>query len=170
MNDKLLNKIIKAAYGKAGIISRITIYFYSFRYNSIKELYDEYKVTADEIHSINGYKCPEHIIKAANNTIKNQDEHKPSFVLFTGKPLLVVTSFLIIITAGLLLLLKPHHEQNYSKVQIETAENQAKQSLVFVGRILNKTKNTLTGDIMDKQVAPPIHRSLETVNNLLKGS
>ncbi len=172
IDQNLIDKIISVAYGSAGFIDRLRIYFYSLKNPEIKQLLNEYKQTADVIHSINNLKCPDKIVEEANKII--QKENRPKrFSIFDqlfSKPIIATVSAVIIVSViGIFIFKKQSVKTAYSKAEVEIAEKQVKQSLALVGKVFRSTENTLTEEIIKKQVTPPFQKSLETVNSLFKG-
>ncbi len=172
IDEKIIDKIISVAYGSAGIVDRIKVYFYSLRNPEIKKLLNEYKQTADAIHSYRDIKCPENIINSSLQKISKENKQRKLliFELLLRKPIITVASVIVIAAfIAIFITRKPQVERTYSKAEVEIAEKQVKQSLALVGKIFRSTGNTLSQDIIEKQVVPPFHKSLETVNYLFKG-
>ncbi|MCL5030191.1 MAG: hypothetical protein M1480_14365 [Bacteroidetes bacterium] len=172
IDEKILEKIISTAYGDAGMIDKIRIYFYSLTKPEVKKLLNEYKQTANAIHSFNNLKCPEFITKTITKKVPNENREKAHRFaeLFLRKPIIAAASFVIVAAIiGIIIYQNRPIEKTFSKVQAEIAERQVKQSLALIGQILKRNGNSLTEEIIIKQVTPPFHKSLETVNNLFKG-
>ncbi len=171
IDGKYLDKIISVAYNDAGILDKINIYLDARKYPEVKKLLDEYRTTAKEIKSFTGEKCPDDLISKLDKEIPGIGKNKPfEYLIAFRKPVFSTTALVIIITIAALLILKqPNREPKYSTAEVLTAELQVKQSLGLIGKIFKKTQNTISYDVLDKQVALPIKKGMNAVNNLLNG-
>ena len=175
IDDKYLDKIISVAYSDAGIFDRLIVYRDSKIYPEVKKLLEEYRLTADEVMNIANQKCPDKLVINIDSKIKkeslNSRRNIPGrYSIIFRKPVFSSAALVIILViAALIIFRQPNPEQKYSKAEILTAEMQVKQSLGLVGKIFKKTQNTISYDVLDKQVVPPITRGMNVVNNLLNG-
>ena len=175
INEELLDRIVSVAYGDAGIVDRIKIYFEARKNPAIKKLLDEYKGTASAVHSIASEKFPAEIIESVTRKIKIEAVIKKQNVYdsirnFLKKPAVTFTIAAIVLSLfALLLLQKPKEEKKYSKAQVESAEKQVKESLALVGKVFKKTQLKLADDVLGKHVSPPIKKSINLINDLFKG-
>jgi hypothetical protein len=171
IDDKYLDKIISVAYGDAGIIDKLIVYRDSQKDPEVKKLLDEYRATADEVKSISNQKCPDDLVKKIEKeTTGIREDNAGKYSIVFRKPVFSTIALAIIIAfTALLIFRQPNPGQKYSKAEVLTAEMQVKQSLGLVGKIFKKTQNTISYDIFDKQVVPPIKRGMNVVNNLLNG-
>ena len=175
INEKQLNRIISVAYGDAGFIDKIRIYFLAARNKEINRLLVEYKITAGAIKNIEKKDCPDEILENVKNNTGFEKEglftpaknflytliYKP---VFTTVVILVMASFIT-----LFFLFNNTSRNKYSEKQIQLAEKQVKQSLVLVNKIFNRTANKLENDILKEQVAKPVHEGVSTINELFRG-
>ena len=174
-NEKQLQRIISVAYGDAGIIDKIKIYFLAARDNEIKKLLDEYKTTAGAVRNLEKENCPDEIIeKIKNNTgIKDKNLFFPAAEFIHAliyRPALTAAAVLILAAVIFLFTLFNGANRNqYSEKQIKQAENQVKQSLVLVSKIFNRTADNLENNIIKEQVAKPVYEGVSTINELFRG-
>jgi hypothetical protein len=176
VEKNLLNKIISVAYGDASIFDRIKIYGLSKNNAEIKSILDDHKKIADAAHQLNLEKCPQKIIDSVQ--VKNGQKHVNTSSLLTdlytfifGKPILSTAVFSIIILAlvSTLIFRRPEIHQQYSKQEIEVADQQVKQSLALIAGVFNKTKTTVEYDVLTDRVSRPIKESFNIVNEFLQG-
>ncbi len=174
IDEKLIDSIICVAYGDASLAEKIRVYFISLRNPRVKELLEEYKTTAGAVHYYRNMECPREVILSAKNKIRSEEtagREKTKYAGFAfARPLLTTASALILIAIiSFFVLRKPPVKQQYSKAEVLKAEQQVKESLAIVGRVFRSTENTLTQDVLEKQVTPPIKKSINIINNLLNG-
>jgi hypothetical protein len=172
MNEELLNKIISVAYSDAGIKDRILVYRLSKKDKEVKAVLDEYRKTANAVHSIQEEKCPENLVKKAGLPEK-ENERSFFFDLFSlvlSNPVktFAVTVTVIIIAISTLLLRKPEEAQRvYTKQEIERANAQARTTLAMVGSILNQSKRTVIKEILPEKVSKPLNDGLNYVKDFI---
>lgn len=170
INEELLNRIISAAYGDAGLTESIKIYLLAAKNKEVKKVLDEYKLTADAVKQSEQVKCPDGIIKriesetAINNTVTSLPDILYGFI---QKPLLSAAAIISVMVA--FLLFNDPGPKQYTDEQILTAEKHVKQSLVFVNKIFKRTADKVENDILKQQVVKPISKGISTINNLFKG-
>jgi hypothetical protein len=169
IDDKYLDKIVSVAYGDAGILDKLTVHRDAKKYSQVKKLLDEYKATAIEVKDIAYNKCPDKVIENTEVQIRKEKTPEKYSIVFRKPVYSSVALAIIIVIAALLIFRHPNQRQKYSKAEVLTAEMQVKQSLGLVGKIFKKTQNTITFDVLDKQVVPPIKKGMNVVNNLLNG-
>lgn len=186
MNDQLENKfneetidlVINSAYGSSSLFQKIKAWFLIRENDELKELYNEYKSTAQSVHSLNEEKLPGYILhKVETETETNLSSNNNSFIadltsiLFEKPQLVFVTTAIIV---GLIFSSiffnqsKTINTSPYTAEEVQLANKQAKEALAFVGKILNTTQATLTEEIIPNKVVKPINESFEYVNELLK--
>ncbi len=175
MNKKLLNRIISVAYGDASFIEKLKIYRLASKNSEIKLILNNYKKTANATHNIGLEECPSKIIDVVQKQNKNQSFDKNSllFDLYSfvfGKPLVSMAIFSIIFLAlvSTLIFKRPEIHQQYSKQEIELADQQVKQSLALIAGVFNKTKLTVKNDVLTDRVSRPIKESFNLVNEFLE--
>jgi hypothetical protein len=178
MNQNLVDKIIKVAYGDAGIFDWLFIHLKAVFNKEIKSILTDYKNTAKAVHHLNQEDVPDHIIENVNARINSASERNSidlgiSYGLFSffGKKAIPATVFGIIIASviSFFLLREPEPTQKYSKAEIELAEIQLKQSLAIVGRAFQKAEKSFNEEILDNQINKNLNRGYYLVNNILTG-
>ena len=174
IDENLLDRIISVAYGDANFLEKFKIYFLAARYDKVKRLLTEYKITVKAIHSINQEECPVEILENVEaNTLKKNGQFSLTIKFLYAllyKPILTVSTVLILISGMLFFMLFNKTNNNeYSEAQIKFAEKQLKQSLVLVNKIFYRTANKVEYDILRNQVAKPVHEGISTINDLFKG-
>ncbi|MDZ7764621.1 MAG: hypothetical protein U5K00_09360 [Melioribacteraceae bacterium] len=146
----------------------------------LKDIYNEYKSTADSVHELEKEKMPDTILQNAEKTTEvNITRKEYSFfndltAIFFSKPQLAFIATAIV--AALLifsLITKQNNEidfdnSQYTKNEVELAIKQAKQTLMLVSQILSSTQASVTEDIIPNRVIKPINESFEYVNDLFK--
>ena len=184
MYEKLENKfeqetidsVVNAAYGSSSITEKIKVWFLLRKHNELKELYDDYKSTANSVHSIGTEEIPTYVLdKVESVTGVTITENKDGFLsdltsILFAKPQLVFVATAIVV--GVLLtsvfFKEPVQESNYSTLEIELANKQAREALMLVSKIFNSTQATITEEIIPNRVVKPINESLGYINDLFK--
>ena len=178
MNKKLIDKIIKVAYGDARIFDSIYIHLKAVFDREIKSILIDYKNTAEAVHYLKREDVPEHIIEKVNAHIDTTRERKSvfsgisySFFSFFGKRAIPATVIGIIIVSVItfFLLREPEPTHKYSKAEIELAETQLKQSLAIVGKAFQKAEKSFNEEIINNQLNKNLNRGYYLVNNILTG-
>lgn len=175
INEKLLNKIISAAYGDANFLEKIRIHFLAARNNEVKKLLAEYKITAKAVEEIKPEECPAEILENIKRNTSIEDNNLFSPVLkflhaFLYKPAIATIAVLILVSGMIFFaFFNKTGKDQYSKAQVQLAEKQVKESLVLVNKIFNKTADKVENDILKKQVAKPVYEGISIINNLFKG-
>lgn len=187
MNNKIKNidpgekdLIINAAYGSANLLEKMKAKKLMRENSVLKDIYNEYKSTADSVHELEKEKMPDTILQNAEKTTEvNITRKEYSFfndlaAIFFSKPQLAFIATAIV--AALLifsLITKQNNEidfdnSQYTKNEVELANKQAKQTLMLVSQILSSTQASVTEDIIPNRVIKPINESFEYVNDLFK--
>jgi len=176
ISDEFLNKIISVAYGDAKLSEKISIFFAARKNRLIKDLLNDYRLTARNVKSIRNEKCPDRVIQKVfkDTGIRENNLNSAwlnSFKFLFNKPIFSTTAAILIaaITVLILLLRQPSVPPAYSDAQVIAAQKQVKKSLAMVGRVFEKTEFTLDDQILLKKVAPPIYQSFTIINDLFKG-
>ncbi|MCB0752401.1 MAG: hypothetical protein KDC52_13090 [Ignavibacteriae bacterium] len=176
MKEELLNKIISVAYGDASLKDKISIYFLAKKDGEVKNLLNEYKHSANTTHNLGFEECPDNIIEKVTNSINSKTVQSKSMLtdiysiifrrpVFSGAVLGVIMMAVI----STFIFNRPEIKQQYTKQQIELADEQVKQSFALVASVLNKTKNTVEKEVLTDRVSRPIKQSFNLVNEYLKG-
>ena len=175
ISEELHEKIISVAYDDAGLFDRIIVKREAKKNNDVKNLLEEYRLTANEVKNINKEDCPNNLVELATKYAQiNQDSKIISNGLlnkFLAKPVLSAIVILII-GSGVFFLFNKSENDNYgkySKAEVEYAEQQVKETLGFVGKTFKKTEETLEENILLKRVTPPVNKGINLINNLFIG-
>lgn len=176
MNEKLLNRIISVAYDDATHWEKFRINRLAKKYPEIESILNKHKKIAQQTHFIGLEECPNDIlenIKRTTSSIKKR-EQSLIFDLYSflfRKPAIsaaIVSLFLIALVSTFIIKRPEIHEQ-YSKREIELADQQVKQSLALISGIFRKTSQTVEKDILTDRVSKPIKESFNLVNDYLQG-
>lgn len=173
IDDQLLERIISVAYGSAGFFEKREIEKLARQNPEIKELLEEYKSTANSLHSVELENCPEEILKNVEGIINPGREEKSSifidiYTVFVGKPLVsaAAATLLIVILLFSTVIEREKFDDSFTSSEVVAAHEQVKQSLAMIGKIFNKTTNTLENEILGTRVGKPINTGIKKVNNL----
>jgi len=171
ISAELMDRIISAAYGDAGFFEKMKIHKLAGEHSEVRELFDEFRNTANSVHSIKPDECPETVI----NNIKpvSKIESKSSSFMFDiytaafSRP--AISALAVVILAAIVVLsvsLNNGSYNGYSREEIEKANLQTRQALALVSNIFSKTESSLKNDILVDRVSKPINTGMTTVNNL----
>ena len=176
MDEKLLNRIISVAYGDASFLEKIKIYSLASKNDEVKRVLNNYKQTAGSVNNISIEKCPESVLKDVKDqtTLNQNKENSLLFDLYSllfGRPKYsaAVLSVVVVALISSLFINRPEIHQQYSKQEVELADQQVKQSLALIAGVFNKTKSTVTDDVLTDRVSRPIKQSFNMVNEFLIG-
>lgn len=166
ISEEYLDKIIFVAYGDAGILDRMKIYFDAKRNPDIKKILAEYRETAKGVHWIKPAEYPGRL-----PVIKQQKNIRLLNYLdiFFKRPALSMT-IVILLTAGVAgyyIINNNSTTNGYSKQELMVADRQAKESFAIVASIFNETENRLKNEVINKKVNGPINKSLTIINTYL---
>jgi len=174
IDEQLLEKIISVAYGDSGLLDKTKINYLASKYSNVKELLDEYKNTADEIHSIELEEFPNSSLEEVMGKLNIDKEKQPKFwndlySVFIRKPALVLAfSALILVSITISIFQNKDVNQNeYSTQEIVQANKDAHEALYLVSTILNDASRQLHNDVIKEKIASPINQSLGIINNIL---
>ena len=171
ISDELMDSIISTAYGDAGFFERLKIYTLAGKYPEVNELLDEYRNTAESVHSIPPDECPDTVLRNIKSTAAI--ENRPSSFLFDiyaalfTKPAVSAIAA-IVITAVLVLSVSLNNGEysGYTNAEIQHANMQTRQALAIVSSIFSKTEESIKKDILIDKVSKPLNNGVTTVNNL----
>ena len=167
LDQKLFDKIIRVAYGDAGIIDRIYVNLKASSNQKIKELLEEYKHTADAVHHVKQENVPDQIIKLVTNRTA-KEKHKSSllsglsyivFLIFGRKTIpAIALAIIFVIIVSFILLRNETPTHKYSKAEIELAEKQFRESIAvhsiklihFLGSNIENFKNEISNSVLGK--------------------
>jgi hypothetical protein len=175
IEESLLDKIIAVAYGDAGWIDRIIIRRMAKKDPLVKQLLNEYKLTAASVHKMKETELPARIGDAVRVKLDEDTNSNPigSFIyarLF-ARPILStgVASILIITICGILLFNEPAPEYTYTRAEIEIAQKQLQESIAIVNKVFRKAETELDTEVMPIHVGKQVNKSFNLLNDLLLG-
>ena len=161
IEEKILDQIINAAYGDATIMQKISLYVKMLSNKELKIVYNDYKLTAQQVHKIK-LEETELDIGIISNTISRIT----SFVF--AKPLNVSFASLALLLAAVtfFLMLNKNRGVNYTQSEMIQAELDMKYSLAIVGKVFTSAENRLNKEIIDDKIRRPIKKGFQTINTL----
>jgi hypothetical protein len=167
ISDEHLDKIIAVAYGDAGFVDKLEIYFDAFRNPDIKKILNEYRETAREVHLI----TPEEFDgRVPVNNPKISGWLLSYIDMFFRRPILS-TAAALMITAGVAGYIIINSNGNptgrYSKAELILAEKQARESFAIVTSIMSETEGKLKNDVFNEKINKPISKTITIVNTYL---
>ena len=169
ISEELQDRIISVAYGSASFLEKRRINKLASESKAIQELLEEYKSTADAVHSI-----PKEEYQGELK-IQTIPESKKSifdeiYQILIGKPLVSAAATILLIFAITFSFFNNSElsYEGYSIAEVQKANLESKQALMIVNKIFSKTKNQLTNDILIQEVSKPIKKGMNTVNKLFK--
>ncbi len=173
LSDDLKKKIISVAYGDANILDRIYVLRLARTNKNVRNELDEYKRTAELVHSLEE-ECPEELMAKLKLNKYPVPKSKSSILtdlisIIIDKP--VASAFVavtLIITITLSVLLNRPIQNNYTHQEARKANEQAGYAIRLIGNILNETTEKLEKEILKEHVVKPIDQGIEIVNKLLK--
>lgn len=175
-NEETIDLVITVAYGSANFFDTIKAWFLIKKHDELKAIYDEYRLTANSVHSLHD-EMPNHILdKVELATGVELSKGKDGFFsdltgIFLAKPQIVFIATAIVVALLVSSVFFKEHQQidtQYSQAEIELANKQARQTLMLVSKIFNSTQETVTEEIIPNRVVKPLNESLGYVNNLFK--
>jgi len=178
LNHKLIDKVIKVAYGDAGIFDWMLIRFKSINNNEIKLLLEEYKNTARAVHKIKQDEAPQRIFERIKIVTAGPNKKDSIFTgitygilsFFGNKPIpATIMVVATIIVVSFFVLRDQPSSNKYSKAEIELAQKQFKQSLAIVGRTFQKAEKSFNKEVLKDQINKNLNRGYYLVNNILIG-
>jgi len=178
LEQKLTDKIIKVAYGDAGIADRIYIYLKTATKKEIRKLLGEYQRTARAVHNVKLEDTPVHLIDSVKSytEVKEQRDSitsKLSYGFFTllGKRAIPATvlGIVLFLIVSFFVFRTPAPVNKYSKAEIELAEKQFRQSMAIVGEAFQNAGKSFSNEVLNKQVNKNLNRGYYLVNNILTG-
>lgn len=166
ISEKVLDQIISAAYGDATIIQKISLFVKMLSNKEIKIIYNDYKLTAQEVHKIKLEETELNIEKKNIGILSNLFSKFVSFAF--AKPLNVsfASLALLLATVAFFLMLNKNSGINYTQSEMMQAEMDMKYSLAIVGKVFTSAENRLNKEIIDDKIRRPIKKGFQTINTL----
>ncbi len=174
IEENLLNRIIKVAYGEGNLYDRAAVNYLAKKNPEIKRLLEEYRMTSSVLDKIKNEACPDEVIEKAYGRITAENDADVLgprwFDIILNKPLISAAAAVLIIGMfSLYIIERQEPKPQYSAVQVKHAEMQVKESLAIIDRVFQSTQRTLEYDVLKKRVSPPLNEGIKVVNNLFKG-
>lgn len=175
IDNKLVNKIINAAYGDATIFEKLIVFIKSLFNADAKNLLNEYRATANKVHTFKSEEVPERVIenvKIKTESIKETESiFQKIYFTFISKPILSVSgaAITVLIIISLFVIKQPSPSHNYSKAEIELAQKQFEESIAIVNKVFKKAERTIDEEVIPKHVGKPLNKGLKLLNDYLIG-
>ena len=173
INEEIENKIIALAYGELSPFEKTKVRRIIEENSLAKRIYDEHRSVYNSVKNIKHEECPDGLIREVNAKFEIEAENKKSFfgdlyTLFISKPALGAASVavIVIIIAATLFINQPVQYNGYTQAEVERANKQVKYSLAVIGKVFDKTEETIEKEVLASRVAKPIKESINLVNNL----
>jgi len=175
IEESLLDKIIAVAYGDAGWIDRITIHRMAKKDPLVKQLLNEYRLTAASVHNIKETELPAIISETAKLKLGNEFNSNPAgsfiYAWLFARPIIStgIASIFVIAICGILLFNEPVPEYTYTEAEIELAQQQLQESISIVNKVFRKAETELDTEVMPIHVGKQVNKSFNLLNDLLIG-
>lgn len=176
MNEKLLNRIISVAYDDVSRWEKFKITRLAKKNPEIESILNKHRKIAEQTRDISLDECRNNIlenIKGATGSIKKR-EQSLLFDLYSflfRKPAIsaAILSLFLIALVSTFIIKRPEIHEQYSKKEIELADQQVKQSLAIISGVFRKTSQTVEKDVLIDRVSKPIKESFNLVNDYIQG-
>ena len=169
ISDEMHDRIISVAYGNASFLEKRRIEKLASKNKIIRELLDEYKTTADVVHSIPPIKYDGKLkIKTIPDSEKSilDDIYQ---ILIENQLVTAAATFLIVFTISFSIFNNSKVTYDgYTFSEVKRANLESKQAFQIVNQIFRKTKDKLKNDILIKEIGKPIKDGINTVDKLFK--
>jgi hypothetical protein len=174
IDEKLLDKIVAVAYGDAGLYDRLIVWMNARRDPEIEKLLAEYRLTTKSVHQLIETELPESTLNyVRQRTIaKPKNDFFSSIIYsFASKPLLSASTagIIIVVIVSVLFFYNPPPEHNYTKAEIELAQQQLGESLAIVNKVFQNTEKKIDMEVLSKHVSKPLNKGLIYLNDYLIG-
>jgi hypothetical protein len=178
LDQKLIDKVIKVAYGDAGIADVAYIHMKAATSREIKDLLEEYKHTAKAVQNVKREEVPDHIIESVKICTVGKEQRESfasrssnaSFMFFAKRAIpATVLGIVLVLIVSFFVIKSPGPAHKYSKAEIELAEKQFRQSMVIVGEAFQNAEKSFSDEVLNKQVNKNLNRGYYLVNNILTG-
>lgn len=175
MNDKLIDKIISVAYGDANIFTLLYIKIMAFKNKEVLKLLNEYKTTANDVHSLKDEELPESIMRNVNEIVGIKTENKFTFIndifsLFITRPVYTSAAALILVLSLVttMFILRQNNDAVYTQEEIEIARMQTQKVFETINTIFENTRNYVEDSVLKEQVARPMTKSFNKITKAIK--
>ncbi|MDA3860306.1 MAG: hypothetical protein PF445_03685 [Melioribacteraceae bacterium] len=169
ISEELLDRIISVAYGSASFFEKRRIEKLATENEAVKELLDEYKSTAQAVHSIPKEEYTGEL-KVKNISELSKSIFDDFYLILIGKPVITAVTTVLLIFAITFSLFNNREltYEGYSVAEVQKANLETKQALQIVQNIFSKTEDKIKYDILTNEVSKPIKDGMNTVNKLFK--
>ncbi|MDX1699272.1 MAG: hypothetical protein R3250_01580 [Melioribacteraceae bacterium] len=175
MDDKILNSIIKVAYGEASFLEKLKIRKLAKGNSEISSLLEKHIQIANASRNLGTDAFPEEILKNVKNITRVSSPKEKSlffdiysFIFMRPAISAAIFSVIILSLISTFVFKRPEIHQQYSKQEIELADQQVKQSLALLASVFKRTTTTVEKDILNDRVSRPIKESFNLVNEYLE--
>lgn len=175
MDDKLLNSIIRVAYGEASFLEKLKIRKLAEGNSEIRGLLEKHIQIANTSRNLEAEAFPQELLKNVKNITKVGSPKEKSlffdiysFIFMRPAISAAIFSVIILSLISTLVFKRPEIHQQYSRQEIEVADQQVKQSLALIASVFKKTTTTVEKDILTERVSKPIKESFNLVNEYLE--
>lgn len=167
ISEELLDRIISVAYGNASFLEKRRIEKLASKNETVKELLNEYRSTANTVHSIPKEEY-EGKLKLKTISEPNSSMFDDVYLILIAKPLVSAAATILLIFAITFSLFNNREltYEGYSLAEVQKANLESKQALLIVNKIFSKATQQLTDDILINEVSKPIKEGMNTVNKL----
>ncbi len=169
ISEELLNRIISVAYGSASFFERKQIEKLALKDEEVKLLLDEYKITANRVHSISKEEYSGEL-KVKTISKINKSGLDDLYLILIGKPVIAAVATVLLISAITFSFFNNRElsYEGYTIAEVQKANIETKHALLIVNNIFSKTEKHLTNNILINEVSRPIKEGINRVNKLFK--
>lgn len=173
IKEEILQEIISVAYNDASFFQKRGVERLTAEYPEVKKILEEYRQTAKSVRSLDVDNCPEEIVQIVQIRTGNDKKQSQSFFFdlysfIFSKPIVSfsATAVILAVLVVSIFIEREPVEPRFTEAEIELANKQAKETLVLVSNIFNKTKNSIKSEIITKHVVEPINKGVDQINDL----
>ena len=169
MNEKIKDKIIRAAYKDASIREKVEVFFLRKKDAEARKIFNGFRKTAESVHSLSRNKMPDKVKNKLDKIVVEKIKSDRIERKITSPVFAVMLSVLLIAVFTFTFLKKNTNYYNgYDQATVETASEQTLASLKMVAQIFSQTKRLVVNEVLTKKVANPIHKGFTEVEKILK--
>lgn len=140
-------------------------------------LIQQEKAIVDEIASLPQMTCPDQVVQRIKaQTIEHgNSEKRVTFPLRFRTPWqyvsvgLAATAIVLFFIIQPLFDIKDMEPTSYSQQDVERAQNQAKWSLAYLGKVMNHTEKKVVENVLLKEIPTTLRKSIKNAMPLLQG-
>lgn len=170
LTEEQKDLLINTAYGDVNLLQKKKAYSLIRNNNEARELFDQYKQTADAVGKLEPEDFPESILQKNilydfnNNGYKNNSGRlflKPVFAVAAA----LIVSFIIFFT----MVQSNSNNTKFTDEELARADEQVKQTLIIVSQVFNKSEKKLEETVFPEHVNKPLQKGFSIVNNIFSG-